>query len=325
MSPNPLRFSLFPIFEANQLPLMDNTLIRAGRMLFGSSILAIGVLQLCYPDFRPVLLPAWSLPGQIIWVWLAGFLLIGAGIAIVTERQTRKVALLLGGFFLAMFLFGHVPYELFVDPYGKHLGVWTSALKELALSGGAFAVAGSVPPAGVPPGRGPGLVALASAGPFVAARPGRSIKRGLPSGGNAGGNGIAGVLEKLIPLSRIFFSITMISFGIDHFLYPTGVSTLVPTWIPGGSLFWTYFAAVALIGSGVAIILKIKLRLVALLLGAMIGLWVIVLHIPRAVADPFGMQANEVISVFEAVNFTGIAILIAYGYYDFFALPSPTL
>lgn len=257
-------------------------------MLFGSSIVAIGILQLCYPNFRPVLLPAWSLPGQIIWVWLAGFLLIGAGVAIVTERQTRAVALLLGGFFLLLFLFGHVPYELFVDPYSKHLGVWTNALKELALSGGAFAVAGSIP-------------------------------------AETYGSRTLLVLEKLIPLSRIFFSITMISFGIDHFLYPKGVSTLVPAWIPGGALFWTYFAAVALIGSGVAIILKIKLKPVALLLGIMIGLWVIVLHIPRAIDDPFGLQANEIISVFEAVNFTGIAFLVAYGYYDFFALPRPTL
>ena len=294
---------LFPIFDANQLhPPMDKRLTRAGRLLYGSSIVAIGVLQLCYPVFRPVILPAWSLPGEIIWVWLAGFLLIGAGIAIVTERQTRKVALLLGGFFLALFLFGHVPYELFVDPYSKHLGVWTNALKELALSGGAFAVAGSIPPG--------------SSMPF-----GPSMTHGkIPES-----SGMVKALEKLIPLSRIFFSITMISFGIDHFLYPTGVSTLVPAWIPGGAHFWTYFAAVALIGSGVCIILKIKLQLVALLLGIMIGLWVIVLHIPRAVADPFGMQSNEVISVFEAVNFTGIAFLIAYGYYDFFALPRPTL
>jgi uncharacterized membrane protein YphA (DoxX/SURF4 family) len=263
---------------------MENKLITIGRLFYGSTIVAIGLLQLCYPDFRPVLLPAWHLPGMLLWVWLTGFLLIGSGIAIITKRQAYAVALLLGGFFLALFLLGHVPYELFVDPYSKHLGVWTNALKELALSGGAFLLAGSL--------------------------------RGEVYGRQTGETGQAGssilrTLEKLIPAGRVFFSITMISFGIDHFLYPKGVSTLVPTWIPG-ALFWTYLAAVALIAAGVAIILKVKLKLAALLLGAMIFLWVLLLHIPRAIADPFGMEANEVISVFEAVNFTGIAVLIAY-------------
>jgi len=270
---------------------MDNRLIKIGRILYGSSILAIGLLQLCYPGFRPVILPPWSLPGQIIWVWLTGFLLIGAGLAIILEKQVYTVSLLLGGFFLALFVLGHVPYELFVDPYGQHLGVWTNALKELALSGGAFALAGSFPGEGSPSQNRHPLIRL---------------------------------LEKFMPLGRVFFSITMISFGIDHFLYTKGVATLVPAWIPG-PIFWTYFAAVALIGSGLAIILKIELRRVAFLLATMIFMWVIVLHIPRAVAAPFGAESNEVISVFEAVNFTGIAILIAYRHYERFALPKPTL
>ena len=270
---------------------MDNRLVKTGRLLYGSSIVAIGLLQLCYRGFRPVILPAWHIPGLIFWVWLAGFLLIGAGTAIVLEKQTYSISLLLGGFFLALFVLGHVPYELFVDPYSKNLGVWTNALKELALSGGAFALAGSLPGEGDP---------LQKRHPLIR------------------------LLEKFIPLGRVFFSITMISFGIDHFLYTKGVSTLVPAWIPGPT-FWTYFAAVALIGSGLAIILKIELRRVAFLLATMIFLWVIVLHIPRAITDPFGAESNEVISVFEAVNFTGIAILIAYRHYERFALPKPTL
>ncbi len=33
-------------------------------------------------------------------------------------------------------------------------------------------------------------------------------------------------------LEAFSFSITMISFGIDHFLYTEGIATLVPAWIP---------------------------------------------------------------------------------------------
>ena len=102
----------------------------------------------------------------------------------------------------------------------------------------------------------------------------------------------------------------MIVFGIDHFLYTEFVATLVPRWIPA-PVFWTYFAAVALIGSGVAIILKIKIRLIGILLGIMLFIWFVILHIPRAVADPYVDKGNEVTSVFEALAFSGIAFVIA--------------
>src|SRR5438309_1323019 len=100
---------------------MDNKLIKAGRLFYGITIVAIGILQLFYPRFRPVILPPWSVPGLIIWVWLVSLLLIASGLAILFEKKARSVALLLGGFFLALFLLGHVPYELFVDPNSSHL------------------------------------------------------------------------------------------------------------------------------------------------------------------------------------------------------------
>ena len=96
-------------------------------------------------------------------------------------------------------------------------------------------------------------------------------------------------------------------FGIDHFFYTEFVAALVPSWMPD-HIFWTYFAAVALIGSGVAIIIKIRLRPIALLLSVMLFLWLILLHIPRAIADPHVNDGNEITSVFEALAFSGIAL-----------------
>jgi DMSO reductase anchor subunit len=170
-----------------------------------------------------------------------------------------------------------MPYLLFVNPYGRSLGTWTKALKELAFSGSSFVVAGSYSGQNIQPG-----------------------------------SALMNLLKKIIPFGRVFFSITMIVFGIDHFLYTDYVAPLVPAWIPGHN-FWTYFAGVALIGSGVAIILRIKMKLVAALLGTMIFLWFIFLHIPRAIADPYGSRGNEMTSVFQSFGFSGIAFIIAFG------------
>jgi uncharacterized membrane protein YphA (DoxX/SURF4 family) len=88
------------------------------------------------------------------------------------------------------------------------------------------------------------------------------------------------------------------------------VETLVPSWIPWHS-FWTYFAGIALIASGFAIIINIKARLAAFLLGIMIFIWLAVLHLPRGIADPHIGHGNELRSVFESLAFSGIAFVLA--------------
>jgi uncharacterized membrane protein YphA (DoxX/SURF4 family) len=255
------------------------TLVIAGRKAFGICLIALGIQGLFYGDFDPVFLPDASswLPLHTPLAYLWSVILIVAGLLIVLEKKAKEVSLVLGGIFLLLFLFSQVPHLLFVDPNGKSLGTWTRALKELAFSGGAFVVAGSYAHENIQPES--QMILL---------------------------------LNKLIPFGRIFFSITMIAFGIDHFLYGEFVAGLVPAWIPG-HIFWTYFAGVALIGSGIAIIAKFQLKLVATLLGTMIFLWFIFLHIPRAIADPYGSRGNEMTSVFQSFGFSGVAFVIAFG------------
>ena len=251
-----------------------------GRLFYGIGVACIGIQQFTYADFRPVIIPAWPawMHSSPIYAYIFGAILFVAGILIFAGKNARTTSLLLGGLFLLLFIAVQAPFVLFVDIYSpKHLGLWTNPLKELAFSGGAFVIAGS----------------------FINERTFAKNK-----------NTLLHFLEKLIPLGRIFFSIMLIAFGLDHFYYTDGVSGLVPSWIPG-HIFWTYFAAVALIGGGVGMILKVKLKLVATLVGTMIFLWLIVLHIPRAIANPYMDKGNEITSVFEALAFSGIAFVIA--------------
>ena len=257
-------------------------LVKAGRWFFAICLIGLAGQQYYYADFRPVFVPPWPgrIPGEAILAYLFSTGLIGAALAILLEKKARTIMLILGAFFLILLLFSHIPYELIVDQASKHIGVWGNAFKELAFAGGAFAVAGSFPDD----------------------EPALQKKTALIR-----------LLELFIPLGGLFFSITMIVFGIDHFLYPDFVVALVPDWIPA-HLFWTYFAAVALIGAGLAIILRIRLKLVGILLGTMIFLWFIFLHIPRAAIAPPTDNGNELTSVFEALGFSGIAFIIAHGY-----------
>ncbi len=256
--------------------------IRIGRIFYGLAMVVYGIQQFIYGDFRNVLFPPWQnrLPWLPLWAYLFGIYLIASGVSIFINKNARNASLLLGGVLLSFLCFLQVPYELISEPNKSfHLGLWVSALKELALAGGAFVIAGTVP---------------AENGSW----PGNSL--------------VINNLSKVIPYGSIFFSVTITSFGIAHFLYAENVATLVPVWIPD-HLFWTYFAGVALIGAGVFIILNIKLRIIALLLGVMIFLWFVSLHLPAAWKDPSVDRGNNLSSAFDALAFSGTAFAIAFG------------
>jgi hypothetical protein len=259
---------------------MEN-LAKIGRWFYAISLVGLAGQQFYYGSFRPVFVPTFPspLPGQIVLVYLFSLFLIGAALALVLEKEIRTTMLLLGGLLLALFLFCHIPFELLVDPGVKQIGNWNNGIKDLSIfSGSAFIIAGCFPG-----GRVPG-------------QKDRTLLRPL---------------EALIPYGSFFYSIMLVIFGIEHFLYADGVQNLVPDWIPG-HLFWTYFAAVALIGAGLAIIFRFKVKLIGILTGIMIFIWFLILHIPRAVVAPVTDKGNELSSVFESLGCSGIAFVIAY-------------
>lgn len=119
---------------------------------------------------------------------------------------------------------------------------------------------------------------------------------------------IAGLfLQRLMPFGAALFSLTIISFSVDHFLFAHEAADYIPSWVPS-HVFWMYFTGSALLASGIAILLNIRRELAATLLGSMIFIWFIILHIPRVIADPSG---GEVASAMLALAYCGIAFVIA--------------
>jgi uncharacterized membrane protein len=228
-----------------------NYLIKTGRAFYALAIIVYGLQQLYFGTFRDVFFSPYQnyLPLLRVIAWLFGVYLIVAGALLFTRKYGKKAALILGAVFLLLFVGTHLSYELISEPNKiYHLGLWAVPLKEIALCGGAFVVAGS-------------------------------FQAETPTGG------VYQILDSITPYGNLFFLFTMTCFGIGHLIYGPMLSGIVPEWCPD-HLFWVYFAGIALVGSGVAIILSIRIRAVSLLLALMIFLWFWMVHLPLPSRGP---------------------------------------
>ncbi len=115
-------------------------------------------------------------------------------------------------------------------------------------------------------------------------------------------------MEKSQTLGRIFVAISLVVFGVQHFMYGGFVAGLVPAWMPG-RLFWAYFVGVAFFAAAAGILYKIMARSAATMLGVMFFLFVVLLHIPRIVGN--SNDGNEWTSGFVAMAMCGGSWVLA--------------
>src|ERR1700730_1882882 len=115
-----------------------------GRIFYGIAIAVMGFQTIYYTDFPYMLIPPKHLwmTGLSIFAYISGTLLILAGTSIVFEKKTMPMSLLLGSVLLLIFCLYYIPYEFLASSNYMHFGEWENAAKELALSGGAFVIAG---------------------------------------------------------------------------------------------------------------------------------------------------------------------------------------
>jgi uncharacterized membrane protein len=109
-------------------------------------------------------------------------------------------------------------------------------------------------------------------------------------------------------VGRIFVAISLLVFGVQHFIYGGFVATLVPAFMPG-RLFWAYFVGVAFVAAAIGILTKMLARPAATMLGVMFFLFVVLLHIPRIVGN--SSDGNEWTSGFVALAMCGGAWILA--------------
>jgi uncharacterized membrane protein len=112
----------------------------------------------------------------------------------------------------------------------------------------------------------------------------------------------------LAPASRYLLAVSLIVFGVDHFLDLKSIGGLLPAWIPW-HVFWVAFVGAVLVAAAFSIALDWLPRLGADAAGAMFALWVFTLHLPR-VLGLYGIpnaprNPNEWSSLFIALALWG--------------------
>ncbi|MEO6688844.1 MAG: hypothetical protein ABIS07_05280 [Dokdonella sp.] len=246
------------------------SLIARGHIVFALGMIAFGLLSFVFGEPVQGLMP---LPAGVTahapWAYFSGSVLMVAGVAVLAGWQTRLAAIAIAAMLLLWLLFLHAP-KLAANV--RDGGEWTCAFETLALCGAAWIFAASL-----------------AASPLESSR-------------------IDAAVARMGWLGRYLFGVSLPAFGILHFIYNDYVASVIPGWIPA-HMFWAWFTGVAHFAAGVAILVNVKARLAATLAGVMYGCWVLILHVPRALAAP--NSRAEWTSLAVALSLTGAAWLVA--------------
>ncbi len=107
-------------------------------------------------------------------------------------------------------------------------------------------------------------------------------------------------------IGKIVYAVPFAIFGLFHFISGGTMTGIVPSYIPF-PIVWVYLTGLALISASVSIITGIKTHLATVLLAVLLGIFVVLVHLPGAAA---GNQAST-IALLKDVSLLGAALLIA--------------
>jgi len=86
-------------------------------------------------------------------------------------------------------------------------------------------------------------------------------------------------------IGTIFYALVIGFFGINHFLYGTGMQKMVPSFLPGG-VIWVYLTGTCLLLAAIAFLIDKQVRMAALLLALFLLLIVLTVHLPAVLNAP---------------------------------------
>lgn len=97
-------------------------------------------------------------------------------------------------------------------------------------------------------------------------------------------------MKKIIKIVRVAFAAVWLVIGAQHFMYVDFVAKLVPAFMPAKT-FWAYFTGAAMIVAGISFVVNKKSSLAAVLLGAMLTVFILLIHVPALIGNPSAIAA----------------------------------
>jgi uncharacterized membrane protein len=241
-----------------------------GRVLFAVSFAGLGALSLASGDFALNWQPV---PAWVPWraplAYASGALLFAGGLGILFKRTAALSALVLAVNMVIWLLLLRLP-PLLASPGNESKWLGFGETMSLVVGGWILLTTLAVPDDKLGAGRMPG------------------------------GDGAR--------LARILFGAALLPIGLSHIVYLEATTAFVPAWLPS-RVGLSYLTGSAQIAAGFGLLLGILPRLAVTLEAILLGLFTVLVWVPRVVAAPAIRFPATALLISAAV--TGAACVVA--------------